>query len=294
MMKLRGALEAADLASRIEADSKLAPSERKLRIYDATVDFRRGDDGRPRAVPGHEAYESGHIPGARFVDHQAELSDGNSGYNYTLLPSDRLQVALRSIGIDNDSTVVVYSTSHLMWATRLWWILHSCGFEKAYVLDGGFPAWRDAGLPVSLEPAVYSAGDLDIDFSARRWAGKDEVEAAIEDGSVCTINALTEKMHNGTSSVHYGRPGHIPRSVNVPFEDLSSQSRFLPADLLKSRLDQVGAFEKKRVVTYCGGGIAATLAAFALAHLGHPDVGVYDGSLTEWSADASLPMTSED
>jgi rhodanese-related sulfurtransferase len=92
------------------------------------------------AVSGRASYESAHIQGARFVDHQADLSDTSSGFNYTLLPPDRLQSALRKLGIDNDSTVVVYSTSHTMWATRLWWILRSCGFEDIHVLDGGFQA----------------------------------------------------------------------------------------------------------------------------------------------------------
>lgn len=293
-MTLEGIIQPRDLAARVSTEAELPASARKLRIYDATIAFQRGDGGPPKAIPDRATYSAGHIPGARFVDHHAELSDPESPYKYTLLPPEHLEPALRSIGIDNDSMVVIYSTQHIMWATRLWWILHSCGFANAAVLDGGFEAWRGAELPISEEPVAYPVGNLDIDFSPRRWADKREVEASLEDGSVCTINALTEAMHRGTSRIHYGRPGHIPASVNVPFEDFLDHGRLLPESALRSRLDQAGAFAKKRVVTYCGGGIAATLAAFALEQLGHPDVAVYDGSLSEWSADPSLPMATAD
>lgn len=292
-MNLKGVIQPTELAKRIESEAGKPPSDRKLRIYDATIEFQRTDDGKTSAIPGHASYLTAHIEGARFVDHQAELSDGDSGYGYTLLPPNRLTAALRSIGINNDSVVVIYSTAHIMWATRLWWILNSCGLEEVYVLDGGFNSWQSAGLPVSSGSETYPTGDIDIEFSPERWADKREVEASIGSGSVCTINALTEKMHQGTSSVHYGRPGHIPSSVNVPFDDFLEQGKLLPSSALRSRLDEVEAFEKERVVTYCGGGIAATLAAFALENLGHPNVGVYDGSLTEWTADESMPMETD-
>jgi thiosulfate/3-mercaptopyruvate sulfurtransferase len=102
-------------------------------------------------------------------------------------------------------------------------------------------------------------------------AGKDEVLAAIGDGAVCMINALPEDQHRFTSGIHYGRPGHIKGSVNLPSGDLfdPETNEFLPASELRRRFERVGAFSK-RVITYCGGGAAASADAMALVMLGPP------------------------
>ncbi|HEY1307339.1 MAG TPA: rhodanese-like domain-containing protein [Vicinamibacterales bacterium] len=115
---------------------------------------------------------------------------------------------------------------------------------------------------------------------------------AIEDGACCTINALTHELHTGESGLGYARDGHIKGSVNVPFNQLvRPQSETLASeDELRQHFDATGAFNKARVITYCGGGIAATLNAFALLLLGHPNVAVYDGGLDEWSREKELPM----
>ena len=64
---------------------------------------------------------------------------------------------------------------------------------------------------------------------------------------------------------------------------------FLQAAELRRRFAAVGAFGKE-VITYCGGGIAASADAFALVMLGHPNVKLYDASMSEWAADPALPM----
>jgi len=105
------------------------------------------------------------------------------------------------------------------------------------------------------------------------------------------INALPEDQHRFTSGVHYGRPGHIKGSASLPSDYLldPQTNEFLPAGELRRRFDRIGAFSE-RVITYCGGGAAASADAMALVMLGHPDVKLYDCSLLEWAADPSLPM----
>ena len=121
--------------------------------------------------------------------------------------------------------------------------------------------------------------------------GKAEVSQAIGDGAVCTLNALTSEQHAGTGGNSYGRPGRIKGSVNLPAAHLidPATNAFLPAEELRRRFESVGAFGKE-VITYCGGGIAASADAFALVMLGHPDVKLYDASLSEWATDPTLPM----
>ena len=115
--------------------------------------------------------------------------------------------------------------------------------------------------------------------------------AAIGDGAVCTINALSPSVHSGEWATNYGRKGHITGSRNVPYAALLNADGTSRDDAeLRSLFEAVGALERPRVICYCGGGISATMDALALTRLGHPSVAVYDGSMSEWSRDPDLPM----
>jgi thiosulfate/3-mercaptopyruvate sulfurtransferase len=122
--------------------------------------------------------------------------------------------------------------------------------------------------------------------------GKEEVLAAVGDGAVCTINALSREQHIGIGGTVYGRAGRITKSVNVPAAALldPASGTYLPVPQLRAKFAAVGAFEAPRVITYCGGGIAASSDAMVLTMLGHPDVRLYDASMSEWATDPTLPM----
>ena len=121
--------------------------------------------------------------------------------------------------------------------------------------------------------------------------GKDAVRAALADDDAMVVNALTRPQHDGTSKAHYGRPGGITGSVCLPALDLlADDNTFLDAGRLRDKFSEAGIGMGQRVVTYCGGGVAATVDSFALTLLGHNDVGIYDNSLSEWANDPALPM----
>ena len=121
--------------------------------------------------------------------------------------------------------------------------------------------------------------------------GKDAVLTALAAEDAVVVNALTRPQHEGTSDVHYGRPGGIGGSICLPALDLLAEDNtFLNSDALRMKFVDAGISLDKRIVTYCGGGIAATVDSFALALLGHDHVGIYDNSLSEWAKDLSLPM----
>ena len=126
------------------------------------------------------------------------------------------------------------------------------------------------------------------------WASRTEVEASIESASVCTLNALAPDSYDGSSTHHYGRPGHIPGSHNVFYDTLldPDDGTFLPPEQLALLYRESKALDSERVINYCGGGISATMDALALSLLGHPDIAVYDGSMTEWAADPELPLVT--
>jgi len=243
---------------------------------------------------GREDFEKGHIPGAQFVDLQADLSDNTQQRLRFMRPgAAEFAASMGRFGVGPDIRVVLYSTANPQWATRVWWLLRTFGFDAAAVLNGGFQKWAREGRPVETGPARPRppAKFVVNEDRAGLMVGKDAVLAAIGDAGACTINALQAAQHAGSGGNTYGRPGRAKGSVNVPTVGLLDPEKgtFLPAAQLRAKFDAVGAFDK-RVITYCGGGIAASATAHALVMLGHPDVRLYDASLSEWAVDPTLPM----
>jgi len=117
------------------------------------------------------------------------------------------------------------------------------------------------------------------------------MQAAIGDGAVCTLNALAPDLHSGENP-RYGRPGRIPGSTNVPAAALFDPGtrELVDAETASRIFAAAGATPDRRVLNYCGGGIAATLDAFLQHQLGYTDIAVYDASMSEWAKDDSLPI----
>ena len=269
-----------------------APGGRPLRLFDVTTHLRPATPGPWAVESGRADHLAAHIPGAAYIDLQAELSDTDSPLRFTQPGPARLAAALAEAGLGDGDHCVLYSSTGPMWATRVWWLLQSIGIA-AQVLDGGLPLWRAEGRPVASGVAgTYPpAARLTPQPQPSRWADKQDMLLAIGNQRVCTLNALSSALHAGTAPMHYGRPGHILGSVNLPYTALlDAQGCFLPAAQLRAALDAVGALAAPRVLCYCGGGIAATLDAMALTLAGHANVAVYDGSLQEWASDPTLPM----
>jgi len=262
-----------------------------LRLFDVTVHLRPSSSGPYTIESGRADYEKSHIPGAAFLDLVRDLSDADSKLAFTMPRVDALARALGAAGVGRGCFVVAYATTTPMWATRLWWMLRASGFDDVAVLDGGFGKWTAEARPVETGSRSYPRAEVTLTARAGAWAGKDDVRAAIGDGAVCTINALSPSVHSGESSMSYGRKGHIAGSKNVPYAALlRSDGTYRSDDELRALFAAVGALERPRVICYCGGGISATMDALALTRLGHPSVAVYDGSMSEWCRDPDLPM----
>jgi thiosulfate/3-mercaptopyruvate sulfurtransferase len=263
-----------------------------LRVLDCTTHLIPDPKITYQVVPGRADFDKGHIPGAQFVDVQGDLSDQNHRFRFMQPGADAFAAAMSRFGVGESTRVVLYSTANPWWATRVWWLLRMFGFDDAAVLNGGWQKWSREGRPVETGPAKpRPSGDFVVREQRPLMVGKEEVSQAIGDERACTINALMPEQHAGTGGNTYGRPGHIKGSVNVPAAHLldPQTNQFLPPEELRKRFEAVGALDK-HVITYCGGGIAASADALALVMLGHPEVRLYDASLSEWATDPSLPM----
>jgi thiosulfate/3-mercaptopyruvate sulfurtransferase len=242
--------------------------------------------------PGREDFEKGHIPGALFCDVSKDVSDTGQKLNFMRPSPENFAAAMRRFGVGNGTRVITYSTANPWWATRVWWLLREFGHDNAAVLNGGWQKWVAENRPVETGAArPRPAGDFIVREIRDLMVGKDEVKAAIGNAGICTLNALLPAQHAGSGGNSYGRPGRIAGSVNLPAAHLldPATNTFLPADELRRRLGAVGALDRP-VITYCGGGIAASADALILTMLGHHDVRISDASLSEWAKDESLPM----
>jgi thiosulfate/3-mercaptopyruvate sulfurtransferase len=241
-------------------------------------------------VPGRDDFETAHVPGAAFLDIEHDVSTPHPHLHFMLPTAEKFAQAMGALGVGDDTLVVSYATGNHWWATRLWWMLRVFGHDRAAVLDGGFQKWQREGRPVEHGAAASRpAARFTPRYRPELVAGKEDVLRAIGKADVCTVNALRPEQHAGTGGVHYGRRGHITGSVNIAaLSHLTAESTFKPAEELRAMF--ADALGKPQVITYCGGGIAATSVALVLAMLGYNNVKVYDNSLTEWAADPSLPM----
>ena len=267
----------------------LAENLDSVRVVDSTVFLRLQDDGSFQMENGRTIYEKEHIPGAVYADVSAEFAEPNRDLAFAWPSPERFAQSAGALGLANDQHIVVYSADHVMWATRMWWLLRAHGHDRVSVLDGGLGKWKDEGRPVSNEVPKYPATEFRVALRPEMVASQDDVTAALEAGSHCVLNALPAPMHKGAGPSPYARPGRIAGSESLPaFDIVGEDGAFVEKSALQEKLsDKLGP---NRAITYCGGGIAATATAFALSYLGKENVAVYDGSLQEWSANPDLPM----
>lgn len=231
-------------------------------------------------------YAAGHIPGAVYVDMFQDICCPSA-----IMSADAFAHVMAEFGIGDGTTVVVYDTDGGLWATRLWWALRYYGHDEVKLLNGGLRQWIMAGQPLEttspvVAPAVFTARVVD------GWrATIDEVKQAITDPAVVLLDALPRTSYTG-DLVLYGRGGHIPTALNLPYSDTVDgvSKEILDPATLARMLERLDLDPAQRVITYCGGGNAGSNLAFVLYLMGFDNVGLYDGSLGEWTQDSANPM----
>ncbi|WP_206474899.1 sulfurtransferase [Dietzia sp. KRD202] len=267
-----------------------------LVVVDATTHLTTDADGAPRPVSGLATYQPEHIPGALFADLLGDFADPGSPLPATAPDHERFAAAAGALGIGDGTTVVVYDQHEGFWATRLWWHLRFEGFDDVTVLDGGLPAWKAAGYEVTDEITVPTPRTFSGVRRPELIRSTEDVAATLDDENTILVNVLDEATYRGDVD-SYGRPGHIPGSINLPVYTLRDPETgtLRPIGELRAEFEAAGLLdEDRKVVTYCGGGIAATGVAHALALAGRADVAVYDGSMTAWAGDPDLSLVTGD
>lgn len=236
-------------------------------------------------------YNAGHIPGARFLPYDA-ISQRRNGLMLEMPPVAVLDSALESLGVSDDSRIVLYwSKDWYSPTTRVFLTLDYLGLgEKTSILDGGFAAWKSAGGPVTTAMPASTRGRLTIHPRSDVIVDATAVRSAIGDTRSAIIDARDPRFYTGQATGMHAREGHVPGAKNLPFNTLIDEGgTFKSRETLEKLLDAAGATPDRRVISYCHIGQQATVVYFAARLLGR-DARLYDGSWDEWSRMSELPI----
>jgi len=263
-----------------------------IRIFDCTVWLNSHPKKIYTIESGKKDYNKGHIPNSDFLDLE-ELSLKDTPYPF-MMPDYKIFDKIMSLkGIGPGTHVILYSRVNIQWATRVWWMLRSMGFNSASILNGGFDRWKEENKKISKDPINYPKNNFKSIPQNGLFCTKEEVINSLTDNNVSIINALRSTLHDGSEKVDYGRLGHIKNSINIPSLEMvdSNTNLYKSLDDLKIIFKKHNVLNKEKVIAYCGGGIAATNIAFVLTALGFENITVYDASLSEWAKNNNLPMS---
>ncbi|HDZ75127.1 MAG TPA: 3-mercaptopyruvate sulfurtransferase [Aurantimonas coralicida] len=240
---------------------------------------------------GRPEFDAAHIPGAVFFD-QDEIVDPASDLPHTLPSPDAFAAAVGDLGVSETDTIVVYDGVGLFTAPRVWWLLRTFGAKDVRVLDGGFPAWQEAGLPVETGAASPEAVYFAASFDRSAVASLDEVKAAVMNGRLQIADARPAARFTGEAPEPRAgvRAGHMPGAFNLPFMALSENGRLKSEAALRAIFAEAGLDPAAPVVTSCGSGVTAAVLNLALESLGNRQCVLYDGSWTEWGSAADTPV----
>ena len=237
-------------------------------------------------------YDASHIAGAQFIA-MSDVSDPAAALRLQMAPLDKLRAGFEARGVGDNSRVIVYfGKDTVTSAARVFVALDYLGLsDRVSMLDGGLPAWRATGHPVTAEVVTPKPGHLTPQPRPDAIVTADWVQNHLTDPRVKILDARTPDFFTGERAGNFPRPGHIAGASNIPFDTLTEgpTSAFKAIGWLRLAFTQAGVNETDDVVTYCHIGQQASALYFAARLLGY-HVHLYDGSFEEWSANPALPV----
>lgn len=241
--------------------------------------------------PAIDDYRAGHLPGAVFVDVDADLAGPpGAGGRHPLPSAAAFQDSMRRCGVSAGSAVVVYDDADATAAARAWWLLRYFGHDAVAVLDGGYRGWVAAGLPVTADvPDVAPGGFVAVPGG---MPVLDAGEAADVAAHGVLLDARSAERYRGEAEPVDPVAGRVPGAVSAPTTgNVASDGRLLPAPALRERFAALGVDGTRPVAAYCGSGVTAAQAVLALAVAGH-EAALYAGSWSEWITDPERPVAT--
>ncbi|WP_248929172.1 sulfurtransferase [Paenibacillus hamazuiensis] len=247
--------------------------------------------GNPDA--GRRSYEEDHIPGAVYFDLEEDLSSPikEHGGRHPLPDWDAFAKRLGEAGIGNESTVIAYDDQGGAMASRFWWMLKYLGHDRAYVLDGGYTKWKEAGYPVTEEPAAAHEASFIPHPQPHMLVGMEEVKQRIGRPETVLIDSRESKRYEGLEEPIDKVAGHIPGARNHFWKDsLNGQGGWKTAEEQRERF--AGLPRDQEIIVYCGSGVTACPNVLALTEAGFTNVKLYAGSWSDWISYEENPIAT--
>ncbi|MCK7590091.1 sulfurtransferase [Subsaxibacter sp. CAU 1640] len=225
------------------------------------------------------------IPCARWFDLKGVFSDATSVFPNTLPTVAQFEEGCQNLGISNHHKIVIYDHFGVYSSPRVWWLFKVMGHKSVAVLDGGLPEWKAQGYKtVPTMGANYYKGNFKANFQPELIIKLDDVKDNIKHPDFLIVDARSSGRFNGTESeprAHL-KSGHIPNSVNIPYQEVLDGTHFKDKSTLKDLFNQ-RCYGKKNLVFSCGSGLTACIVMLA-SNLSYSDSQrIYDGSWTEWA-----------
>lgn len=260
-------------------------------VLDCRHDLAAPDSGR-------SAYAAGHLPQAQFAHLDCDLSgprtgrDGQFRGRHPLPERDVFLETLRNWGIDDATQVIAYDASGGMFAARLWWMLRWLGHDAVAVLDGGLPAWLQAGQPLTTEVPAPRRGTLTIRAARTASVDAGALLANLANNAHIVLDARAPDRFRGENETLDAVGGHIPGARNRFFKDnLQDDGRFKPAARLQAEFTALVS-DPQATISQCGSGVTACHNLLAMEIAGLPGAALYPGSWSEWCADPARPVAT--
>lgn len=240
------------------------------------------------------AYRRAHIPGAVGLPHPYLKGSQDRGH---VMPPAEFEELAASLGISNDTPVVIYDDNASLHAARVWWVFDYYGHRDLRLVDGGFNAWLDEGrVLTSLVPRMPRGSYLPGPQRAAVCT-LDELKTAVEGPAAPQVWDLrSDGEWTGAELRGNQRGGHIPGAKHLEWRSLVQgppARRFRPREEIVAMLREAGIDPAAPTITYCELGIRAAFGAFVLRLLGNHVARNYDASMNEWANRPDTPLVIE-